>query len=186
MGSGWRSGWRSGVNGRLPRLSAMDPVLIVGVVVGVLIVIALLSAALRAMRPRVPDVTEAYTNGAAAAVLPPHVVAEIDELVRRENRIAAIKTLRDHTDESLASAKRRIDHWTVGASPATTAIPVTPPPQDVGSVRSTLPADVVAEIDRLVAAEQPIVAIKLLREHTGFGLKASKDLIDAWQASGSL
>lgn len=163
----------------------MDLVWIIGIVIGAIILIALLSAALRSMRPKVPDVAETYANGAAPATLDPHAVAEIDDLVRRENRIAAIKVLRDHTGESLASAKRRIDHWTVGLAPGTTAIPVVPPqPHDAEAVRSTLPADAVAEIDRLVAEAQPIAAIKQLREHTGLGLKASKDLIDDWPMPG--
>lgn len=86
-----------------------------------------------------------------------------------------------HTRESLASAKRRIDHWSVGAAPATTAIPLAvPPAPDAAWVRAALPPDAAAEIDALVRAGQPVVAIKLLREHTGFGLKASSELIDDW------
>jgi ribosomal protein L7/L12 len=38
-----------------------------------------------------------------------------------------------------------------------------------------------AEVGRLVAADQKISAIKLLREATGLGLKDSKDAVDAWR-----
>ena len=38
---------------------------------------------------------------------------------------------------------------------------------------------VIAEIDALVAAEQRIRAITVLREATGLGLKDSKDAVDA-------
>jgi ribosomal protein L7/L12 len=47
-------------------------------------------------------------------------------------------------------------------------------------VRASLPAPVASDIDKLVAGDQRIVAIKVLREHTGLGLKESKLLIDAW------
>lgn len=155
----------------------MDFVWIIGIIVGAIIVIAIVSAALRGMRPKVPEV-------AAGVPVPiaPDVAARLDDLVRADSKIAAIKTLREHTGESLQSAKRRIDHWHVGAAPATTAIPVFPPVMhDAASLRSSLPPEAVAEIDRLVAAEQPIAAIKLLRQEAGLGLKESKDLIDAWR-----
>lgn len=51
------------------------------------------------------------------------------------------------------------------------------------SVRSSLPATVAGDIDRLVANDHKIQAIKALREHTGFGLKESKDLIESWPSS---
>jgi len=44
-----------------------------------------------------------------------------------------------------------------------------------------LPPAVIAQIDALVAAEQKISAIKLLREATGLGLKDSKDAIESWR-----
>lgn len=154
----------------------MDFVWIIGIIVGAIIVIAILAAALRGMRPKVPEVT-----AGVPVPIAPEVVAKIDDLVRADSKIAAIKTLRDHTGGSLQSAKRRIDHWHVSA--ATTAIPIQPPVfHDVDSLRASLPATAVSEIDRLVAAEQQISAIKLLREEAGLGLKESKDLIDAWRA----
>ncbi|MCK2023806.1 hypothetical protein KZC52_12785 [Microbacterium sp. kSW2-24] len=156
----------------------MDFVWIIGIIVGAIIVIAIVAAALRGMRPKVPEVTPGVPVPIA-----PEVVAKIDDLVRADSKIVAIKTLREHTGESLQSAKRRIDHWRVGAAPATTAIPIQPPVfHDVGSLRASLPSEAVAEIDRLVSAEQQIAAIKLLREEAGLGLKESKDLIDAWRA----
>lgn len=155
----------------------MDFVWIVGIIIGAIVVIALVSAALRAMRPTVPEARDGVPMTVA-----PEVAARIDDLIRADNRIAAIKTLRDHTGESLQSAKRRIDHWPTGAAPATTALPIHPPMlHDVASLRASLPAASVAEIDRLVAAQQQIAAIKVLRDEAGLGLKESKDLIDAWR-----
>ncbi|MBP5801535.1 ribosomal protein L7/L12 [Microbacterium maritypicum] len=48
------------------------------------------------------------------------------------------------------------------------------------SVRASLPPSVATEIDRMVAGGSAIAAIKALRQHTGLGLKESKDLIEAW------
>lgn len=67
---------------------------------------------------------------------------------------------------------------TTHTAPAHSAVPAS-----VASVRSSLPATVADEIDRLVANDQKIQAIKALREHTGFGLKESKDLIESWPSS---
>lgn len=157
----------------------MDFVWIIGIIVGAIIVIAIVAAALRGMRPKAPEALA----GAPAPALPPEVTLQIDALVHAGNKIAAIKLLRDHTHEGLQSAKTRIDRWTIGSAPATSAVPIHPPVfHDAASVRAALSPEATAEIDHLVAAEQPIAAIKLLREHAGLGLKESKDLIDAWRA----
>ncbi|AXL13928.1 hypothetical protein DXT68_15155 [Microbacterium foliorum] len=97
-----------------------------------------------------------------------------------------MKVYRENTGVRLQEAKDRIDHWSVSttaphlaavsnASAAYSSITATP-----SSVRGALPASVAAEVDRLIAADQKIHAIKLVREHTGLGLKASKDVVEAW------
>lgn len=48
-----------------------------------------------------------------------------------------------------------------------------PDPTDV-----SIPADVAAEVSRLAVSGQQIAAIKLLRERTGLGLAASKQITD--------
>ena len=86
----------------------------------------------------------------------------------------------------LQEAKDRIDHWSVSttaphlaavsnASAVHSSTTATP-----SSVRGALPASVSSEVDRLVSADQKIQAIKLVREHTGLGLKESKDVVEAW------
>jgi len=179
VGAAWAVGPASAA---LPRLATMDLVWIIGIVIAALIVVALLSRSFRAMRPQAPATPGSPAGHPGAAVaLRPDVVAEIDRLVAAEQKIQAIKVYRDHTDVSLREAKNRIDRWVVGSAPATTAIPlVASSPTDAAALRSSLPASVAAEIDRLVAAEQAIAAIKLLREHSGLGLKQSKDAIDVW------
>ncbi|PRB09986.1 hypothetical protein CQ047_08555 [Microbacterium sp. MYb72] len=51
------------------------------------------------------------------------------------------------------------------------------------SPTSGLTPRVVADIDRLVASDQKIQAIKLYRQSTGVGLKEAKDRIDHWSIS---
>ncbi|QDE36704.1 hypothetical protein FIV50_15880 [Microbacterium foliorum] len=98
----------------------------------------------------------------------------------------AIKLYRQRTGVRLQEAKDRIDHWSVSttaphlaavsnASAVHSSITATP-----SSVRGALPASVSSEVDRLVSADQKIQAIKLVREHTGLGLKESKDVVEAW------
>lgn len=166
----------------------MDLVWIIGIVVGALIVVAVVSRTFRAMRPQVPAAPSSLGPTAVPTeTLSPDAVAEIDRLVTAEQKIQAIKVYRDHTDVSLREAKNAIDRWVVGSAPATTAIRVQrSAPTDAAALRSSLPGSVASEIDRLVAAEQPIAAIKLLREQSGLGLKDSKDAIDAWPPAPKL
>ncbi|WP_308010890.1 ribosomal protein L7/L12 [Streptomyces sp. AC495_CC817] len=172
----------------------MDSVILVVVIAAVVVIgIAVIAAALRGMRPKVPEAqvyrpatTTPRTPAASAAPAPsgltPQVTAQIDGLVAAGQKIQAIKLYRESTGVGLKEAKDRIDHWSI----STTA----PHPAAVShasarlsspsSIRASLPTSVSAEIDRLVAGGQKITAIKLLREHTGFGLKESKDAIEAW------
>lgn len=175
---------------------------IVGIVIAAIIVVMILARAFRGMRPTAPEAqvyapaaamsrtTPTSASASTLSGLTPQVTAEIDRLVAGGHKIHAIKLLREHTGLSLKGAKDRIDHWSVSttaphlaavshASAATSSIsPATATPS---SVRASLPAGVAANIDRLIAANQKIVAIKLLREHTGFGLAQSKNLIDSWR-----
>lgn len=178
----------------------MDLFIAVG---SVIVVIALgaviVAAALRSMRPKPPEpqvytpsptmarsVASTSTSTAAASQLTPAAIAEIDRLVADGKKIQAIKLYREHTGVRLQEAKDRIDHWSVSttaphlaavsnASAAHSSITATP-----SSVRGALPASVAAEVDRLVANDQKIHAIKLVREHTGLGLRESKDVVEAW------
>ena len=43
-----------------------------------------------------------------------------------------------------------------------------------------LTPQVIADIDQLITSGQRIQAIKLYREHSGLGLKESKDAVDRW------
>lgn len=180
----------------------MDVVVwIIGIVVGLIIVVAILTVAVRGMRPKLPEpqvftpspttARSAPASSASTTVsgLTPAVIAEIDRLVAAGQKIHAIKLYRDNSGVGLKEAKDRIEHWSVSTTaPHTAAVSnatavhssISPSAPTVSSVRASLPASVVSDIDRLVAGGGQIVAIKVIREHTGLGLKESKALIDAW------
>ena len=173
----------------------MTVVVIAAVIVGLVI----LGAALRGMRPKVPEpqtyvpapvmrsATGSTTNTTPAG-LTPLAIAEIDRLVAAGRKVQAIKVLRDHAKIGLKEAKDRIDHWSISTTAPQVAAsshsaPVrssTSPAYSSGSARSQVPPSVAADIDRLLAGNQKLAAIKLLREHTGLGLKETKDQIETW------
>jgi len=185
----------------------MDVVLwIVGIVIGLIVVVAILSVALRGMRPKLPEpqvftptpaaprTAPASSASTAASGLTPDVVAEIDRLVAAGQKIHAIKLYRDRSGVGLKEAKDRIEHWSASTTaPHLAAVShatavhtsITPAAPTVASARAALPASVASDIDRLVAGGAQIEAIKVLRQHTGLGLKESKTLIDHWGPRGS-
>lgn len=152
--------------------------------VAIVALLAVIVGASRTIRPKPPvplsSTAPATTaipalrpSAGAATPLSPGVHAEIDRLVAAGQKITAIKVLREHQPMPLQEAKERIEAWVPGSAlPSAPTRPAAAPRLDP-SVR--------AEIDRLIAAEQPIAAIKLLREVTGWGLKDAKDAIDAWR-----
>lgn len=186
-------GWDS-----LPWLFLGFLLFIVGIIVGGIWIIVI---AVRNTRPQPPApqvfIAAPTTSRSAPATsamstvsgLTPPVIAEIDRLVAAGQKINAIKMLRDHSGLGLKEAKDRIEHWSVSTTaPHLAAVSnagaayssITPAAATPSSVRAALPASVVADIDRLVAGNQQIAAIKLVRERTGLGLKESKNVIDAW------
>lgn len=172
---------------------------VVAVIAAVVVGMVIIGAALRSMRPKAPEphvftpsptmarsVASTSTSTASASQLTPAAIAEIDRLVAAGHKINAIKVYRQHTGVRLQEAKDRIDHWSVSttaphlaavsnASAVRSSITATP-----SSVRGALPAPVASEVDRLIAGDQKIHAIKLVREHTGLGLKQAKDVVEAW------
>lgn len=182
----------------------MEIVWIIGIVVGLIAVVAILAAALRGMRPKIPEAqtftpvpvmrsSTASPTTATPAGISPEVIAQIDRLMAAGQKIQAIKVLRDHAKLGLKEAKDRIDHWSISTtaahiaavsntSPTRSSIPAAHSP---GPARSTVPAAVAGEVDRLIAGNQKIAAIKLVRQHTGLGLKEAKDIVDSWGAGRS-
>ncbi|HWS50297.1 MAG TPA: hypothetical protein VN241_04750, partial [Microbacterium sp.] len=112
---------------------------------------------------------------ASPAGLSPQVIAEIDRRIAAGQKIAAIKLFREHSRVGLKEAKDRIDHWSISTtaphaaatshtSPAYSSASAT---RSASSIRSSLPAPLVRDIDRLMAGGSPIAAIKLVRETRG-------------------
>lgn len=112
--------------------------------------------------------------------VPTDVEAKARELVARDQKIHAIKIVREATGMGLKEAKDWVEalpHRLPGAAnrPATTTSPVADPRLQMDVV----PPDVEADARALVAAGQTLSAIKLVREASGLGLKEAKDWVDA-------
>lgn len=177
---------------QLPMLYLGVTIVLGGILVGGVWIII---RAVRSTRPQAPEtatyIAPARTShtlqttavpvvGGAALPLPADAAAEIDRLLADGQKIVAIKLYRDHTGVGLKEAKDRIESWAPGTGPALRTPPPVAPGSDALSPRASLPPDVAAEVDRLVAAEQKISAIKLVRDHTGLGLAEAKQLVDSW------
>ncbi|MDF2509171.1 MAG: hypothetical protein K0Q52_3030 [Microbacterium sp.] len=186
-------GWDS-----LPWLFLGFFLVILGVIVGGIWIIVV---AVRSTRPQPPEpqnfvaapVTSrsapASSSPASVSGLTADAIAEIDRLVAAGHKLHAIKLYRERTGVGLKEAKDRVEHWSasttaphVAAVSNATAVhsSITRTAPTPSTVRSSLPASVVSEIDALIARDSRIGAIKVLRQHTGLGLKESKLLIDTW------
>ncbi len=93
---------------------------------------------------------------------------QIADLVARGEKIAAIRLLREATGMGLADAKAAIDAAATGVPLPASLLPARKPSNDA------LPEDVRAA----AARGDRLLAIKLLRGHTGLGLKDAKDAVD--------
>jgi len=97
---------------------------------------------------------------------------QVRQLLAGGNKIAAVKLVREYTQWGLKEAKDYVDAIELGAQPAT------PPPQTGASTFRLDEKDLERQARQLVAAGKKIEAVKLVREHTGWGLKESKDFVD--------
>ena len=92
-------------------------------------------------------------------------------LVAAGQKIEAIKRLRQRTGSDLKASKEYVDALEAGRLPA-----------PLGETRPTQPLDrhdLDGQVRSLLAADQKIAAIKLVREQTGLGLKEAKDYVEA-------
>ncbi len=122
------------------------------------------------------------------------VMHEVTELLARDRKIEAVALLRSTTPGlSVASAKAMVDRMDAaarrsaagapaapGAPGAPEAAAESPAPVDPDSVPSadSLALEVELDVRSLKAQGNTIGAIKVVREHTGWGLKESKDFVD--------
>jgi ribosomal protein L7/L12 len=115
-------------------------------------------------------------ESAVLRVQPPTGTSELDtevqQLLQQGQKIQAIKLVRERSNVGLKEAKAYVDGLERGEAPPS-ARPVT---------LDDVPPGLVEEAGTLLARAQKIEAIKLVREHTGMGLKAAKDWVDRLEA----
>ena len=123
------------------------------------------------------DAVEAIMAGTAAPPAPPASPApsdalqpELDRLIAADQKIMAIKHYRTVTNVGLKEAKDAVEaRMALLAERAVLAAPSGP----------SGPPGLQPELDRLIAADQKIMAIKHYRTITNVGLKEAKDAVEA-------
>jgi ribosomal protein L7/L12 len=117
-------------------------------------------------------------ESAVLRVQPPTGTSELDtevqQLLQQGQKIQAIKLVRERSNVGLKEAKAYVDGLERGEAP--------PPPSARPVTLDDVPPGLVEEAGTLLARGQKIEAIKLVREHTGMGLKAAKDWVDRLEA----
>ena len=118
----------------------------------------------------------------------PDLINRVRALAQADQKIAAIKTLRDGTPGlGLASAKVMVDRMAAAPRPAapgqapmnlTKDGPVPVSGTEMMPSASNVPLEVELQARSLKSAGQPIQAIKLVREHTSCGLREAKDYVE--------
>ena len=95
---------------------------------------------------------------------------EITDLIVQDQKIKAIKKLRDYQPGlSLAEAKHRVEHWDLDETRRAQETRFQPAMSD----------ELLSDVDTLIARNEQIRAIKLIRERTGMDLKSAKAVVDA-------
>ncbi len=94
---------------------------------------------------------------------------ELRELLAAGNKMQAIKRYREETGSGLKEAKEAVEALTAGGevvgSSSSAKVPVDDP-------------ELIDEVKDLIGQGNPLLAVKLVRERTGLGLKESKELVD--------
>ncbi len=130
-----------------------------------------------------PPAVMTYSNQASSPVAPPRARQDeraLDTLVRdllaQDQKIQAVKLVRERTGWGLKEAKDYVDAHERGR-----------PLVDLGSAPTAAPdGDLADDVRDLVSQGQTIHAVKLVRERTGWGLKEAKDYVDAIRAERGL
>lgn len=118
--------------------------------------------------------TFSLEEGTDADILPSDVVAQAQELLTRSKKIEAIKLVKSYTDWNLQEAKDYVE--TLGN--ISQVKPVLEG-QSVSNVGRNLPSSVMAEVRALLSERKTIAAVRLVRSHTGWDLKESKEFVDS-------
>jgi ribosomal protein L7/L12 len=133
----------------------------------------------RADAVRGPSASPSSGATTAAAVLGREELdATVGKLLAEGQVVPAVKLIRENTGLGLRQAMQYAQRLGAGADAANAA-----PAQ---TTRSSISSDAMAQIQQLVAQGKKIQAIKLVREHTGLGLKEAKDLVDRMADSAAV
>jgi ribosomal protein L7/L12 len=149
----------------------------VGKVIIVVVVIVVLALALRIMLRRRERGAELFvTEARGYEPVGGPLEDEVRALMRRGQKIHAIKLVRERTGLGLADAKDAVEGL---AATGRLRVPGGPRGGGPAKIDGLAPADVLAQARMLKAQRKGIEAIKLIRAHTGLGLKEAKDLYDS-------
>jgi ribosomal protein L7/L12 len=153
----------------------LDPLILIGL--GLFVVVAV---AIIALRQRNSGITTIASAPPPAQPLPPSaaplapsgdLAIEVRQWLAQSSKIEVIKRVRQRTNLGLKEAKDYVEAVEVGQSPIIPTSANPPAPSAAG--------DLNGQIHALLAKNQKIQAIKLVREQTGWGLKEAKDYVDA-------
>ena len=113
----------------------------------------------------------------------PELINRVRALAEANQKIAAIKLLRDGTPGlGLASARVMVDRMATSRPAGAPSPDLRKPEPAVGADMMPSAAGVPLEVElqarSLKSAGQPIQAIKLVREHTSWGLREAKEYVD--------
>lgn len=112
----------------------------------------------------------------ASHLSPQAFAAEIQALLQQGQTIAATKLVREGTGWSLKQSKEYVERLQRGEPLNTAELRAAAPRQTQPSRH--ISANLEAEVQALLAQDQLIAAVKLVRAHTGWSLQQSKAYVD--------
>ena len=105
--------------------------------------------------------------------LPGDILAQVQDFLAVGKKIEAINIIRAHTDRDLNGAKTFVEAMG-GEAQGQSGLQGHPSLM----VDAYIPPDVIAEVRALVTERKLIAAVRLVRQHTPWGLKKSKEFVD--------
>ncbi|MCJ7824635.1 MAG: ribosomal protein L7/L12 [Anaerolineales bacterium] len=113
-------------------------------------------------------------GGSGEEVIPADILAQAEEFLAVGKKIEAIKLIRYHTDWNLRDAKTYVESMDVQSQVQSDLHG-----QSSSIFGKDISPGVMAEVRSLISERKIIDAVRLVRTHTGWGLKEAKDFIDS-------
>lgn len=152
----------------------MNETLVVIVIAAVILVLAIIIwIASRRRRESALDTLRAKSRAAHEPALASDTFSQVRELMAQDEKIEAIKMLREKTGMGLAEAKAAVERLDEGGN-LDNPLPASPAP-------AQLPVELAATVRGLLQNGDKIGAIKLVRVHMKLDLKDAKDLVDRFE-----